>query len=107
MPVPAHDPDSDAGTHRASSTSTPPRTPRWVKVSGIILAVLVLVFVAVALFGGGPGGHGPGRHTSSDSPDGPAPLISAAADAAADTAADAAAPGDELGHDALPEGGHR
>ena len=37
-------------------------TPRWVKVFGIIVAVLVLVAVAVMFIGGG---HGPGRHTSS------------------------------------------
>ena len=37
-----------------------PGTPRWVKVSGIIAIVLVLV-VVILLFTG----HGPGRHTSS------------------------------------------
>ena len=37
-----------------------PGTPRWVKVSGIIVIVLVLV-VAIMLLTG----HGPGRHTSS------------------------------------------
>ena len=37
-----------------------PGTPRWVKVSGIILIVLV-VLVAIMLLVG----HGPGRHTPS------------------------------------------
>jgi hypothetical protein len=37
-----------------------PGTPRWVKVSGIILIVLVLLVVIMLLTG-----HGPGRHTSS------------------------------------------
>lgn len=37
------------------------RTPRWVKVSGIVAAVLVLLFVVMMFTGGG--GHGPGRHT--------------------------------------------
>ena len=37
-----------------------PGTPRWVKVSGIIVIVLV-VLVAIMLLSG----HGPGRHTSS------------------------------------------
>jgi hypothetical protein len=37
--------------------------PRWVKVAGVVAAVLVLVFVALMVFGVG-GDHGPGRHTS-------------------------------------------
>ena len=37
-----------------------PGTPRWVKVSAIIVIVLVLL-VAIMLLSG----HGPGRHTSS------------------------------------------
>lgn len=36
-----------------------PGTPRWVKVFGIIVLVLVLLLVARVLIGGG---HGPGRH---------------------------------------------
>ena len=36
-----------------------PGTPRWVKVSGIMVIVLV-VLVAIMLLSG----HGPGRHTS-------------------------------------------
>jgi hypothetical protein len=37
----------------------PPSTPRWVKVSGIIAAVVVVAIVVLALAGGE---HGPGRH---------------------------------------------
>jgi hypothetical protein len=37
-----------------------PGTPRWVKVSGIIVIVVVLLVVIMFLTG-----HGPGRHTSS------------------------------------------
>ncbi len=46
------------------SREGPPSTPRWVKVSGIIVGVLVLVFVILQLTGVGPGagGHGPGMH---------------------------------------------
>jgi len=44
-------------------------TPRWVKVFGIILGALVLLFVILMLFRDNLGGHGPGRHT----PDGHAP----------------------------------
>jgi hypothetical protein len=37
-----------------------PGTPRWVKVFGIIVLVLVLLVVARMFIGGGE--HGPGRH---------------------------------------------
>ena len=37
-------------------------TPRWVKVAGII-ALVVVVLVLILLLTGGPGRHGPGRHT--------------------------------------------
>ncbi len=56
------DPDIGGGRDGRSITGT----PRWVKVFGIIVAVLVLLFVVLLLSGGGPpGGHGPGRHTPS------------------------------------------
>lgn len=42
---------------------TPPSTPRWVKVFGIIAIVLILLFVILKLTGIG-GNHGPGRHFS-------------------------------------------
>jgi hypothetical protein len=37
----------------------PPSTPRWVKVSGIVAAVVVVAIVISALAGGE---HGPGRY---------------------------------------------
>lgn len=40
--------------------STPPRRPTWVKVFGIVLALVVVAVVVMALAGGGE--HGPGRH---------------------------------------------
>ncbi|ESZ20122.1 MULTISPECIES: hypothetical protein [unclassified Mesorhizobium] len=41
-----------------------PGAPRWVKVSGIVAIILVLLVVAVVFTGiGGP--HGPGRHMPS------------------------------------------
>jgi hypothetical protein len=40
----------------------PPRTPRWVKVFGIVALVVVLMLVIVLLVGGEE--HGPGRHAS-------------------------------------------
>lgn len=42
-----------------------PGMPRWVKISGIFAAVLMLAAV-IAIFASG-GGHGPGRHLSSSS----------------------------------------
>lgn len=41
----------------------PPSTPRWVKVFGIIVIVLVLLFVILKVLGIG-GEHGPSRHLS-------------------------------------------
>ncbi|GAA2417142.1 hypothetical protein GCM10010404_89580 [Nonomuraea africana] len=36
-------------------------TPRWVKIAGVVTAVLVLLFIVLLLIGGD---HGPGRHWS-------------------------------------------
>ena len=43
--------------------SAPPKMPRWVKISAIIVAALVLLVVVVKLTGIAGSGHGPGRHT--------------------------------------------
>ena len=40
-----------------------PGTPRWVKVFGIIVIVVILLVAAVMFVNGGE--HGPGRHTQS------------------------------------------
>ena len=37
------------------------RTPRWVKVFGVVALVVAVLFVVLVLTGRG-GGHGPGRH---------------------------------------------
>lgn len=50
------------GPERELAISTPPPTPRWVKVFAIILIVLVLLFGILHLTGnslGGPGSHMP------------------------------------------------
>jgi hypothetical protein len=47
--------DTRVGSDRGSATST----PRWVKVFGIILIVLVLLFVILHLTDRGHGGHTP------------------------------------------------
>ena len=44
---------------RESTTSTPPGTPRWVKVFAIIALVLVLLVAIMMLT---DGEHSPGRH---------------------------------------------
>jgi hypothetical protein len=59
-PPRARDPGEDAGV--AADRGSPPGMPRWVKVSGIIVAVLVLLLVIVLLLAGG---HGPRRRLSS------------------------------------------
>jgi hypothetical protein len=51
--------DTDAAPNGGSTTDT----PRWVKTFGIVAVVVILAFV-VLLIAQGPGGHGPGRHTS-------------------------------------------
>ena len=49
-------PDDDReGTVDASSTAG---TPRWVKVSALIVLVMLVLFVILLL----AGGHNPGRH---------------------------------------------
>lgn len=66
--------DTDVSPGRGSTT-TPiyPGTPRWVKVSGIVVLVLVLLIVIMMVVGGGR--HGPGRHMPSDGAGGyPSPI---------------------------------
>jgi hypothetical protein len=48
--------DRDGRYEREPTT----RIPRWVKVAGIVVAVLALLVVIAMLVGGGA--HGPGRH---------------------------------------------
>jgi hypothetical protein len=50
-----------------------PGIPRWVKVFGIIVIVVVLLVVAITFI---CGEHGPGRHTSSGDAGGHVPLSS-------------------------------
>ena len=64
--------DTSVGPDGGSTTGA----PRWVKVSGVIVLVLVVLFVVLKLTGLG-GEHGPGRHspgggsdTTSDTPGG-------------------------------------
>ena len=50
-----------------------PGTPRWVKVSGMVVGVLVLLAIILMLAGGGPGRHGPLRHIPSGDAGGQTP----------------------------------
>ena len=62
-PPRARDPGEAAGV--GADRGSPPGMPRWVKVSGIIVAVLALLLVIVLLVSGGE--HGPRRHVSGGS----------------------------------------
>jgi hypothetical protein len=46
------------------SDDSPPATPRWVKLLGVIVLVIVLIFAGLHLLGGGlgPGTHMPVQH---------------------------------------------
>jgi hypothetical protein len=62
------EPPADRESGEGASTGT----PRWVKVSGLVAIVVIVLFVVVTLVGGGE--HGPGRHTpggGSNTTDGP------------------------------------
>jgi hypothetical protein len=52
--------DPGAGPDRKSTIGP----PRWVKVFGIIAAVVILL-VIILMLTRGPGGHSPSRHTPS------------------------------------------
>lgn len=56
-------------TPAKADRESPPSTPRWVKVLGIIaLIVALLIVIALVTDLGGP--HGPGRHMPSGEPAG-------------------------------------
>ena len=48
----------------AEPPPSPHRRPTWVKVSGIVVGILVVIFVILTITGARPGGggHGPGMH---------------------------------------------
>lgn len=57
-------PDSNGDTSVGPDRGSPPGTPRWLKVFGIIaLVIILLIVIALATGLGGP--HGPGRHSPS------------------------------------------
>ena len=58
--------DAGAGPARSSPATGYPGTPRWVKVSGLVALVLILLVVVAAVASGGQ--HGPMRHLPSSAP---------------------------------------
>jgi len=66
MADPSPSPDSSDNTRMRSDRESPPGTPRWVILFGIIALVVVLLVVIMMVVGGGS--HGPNRHTSSGDP---------------------------------------
>ncbi|MCG5465505.1 hypothetical protein MED01_003789 [Micromonospora sp. MED01] len=46
---------------QAGGPGTPTGVPRWVKVIGLVVAALLVVFVVIQV-SGVAGEHGPGRH---------------------------------------------
>ncbi len=68
MPDPSR--DSQIGEDLQSDPGSPPKTPRWVKVFGIIAIVLLVVLVIglITNQAGPGGGHGPGRHMPGGNP---------------------------------------
>jgi hypothetical protein len=67
--------NGDTGdTAAGPAPERPPTTPLWVKVSGLIGIVLVLLVVVMMCTGIG-GEHGPGRHLPSGSTNGHTPAI--------------------------------
>jgi hypothetical protein len=49
-----------ARTDSVSGGGTTPRTPRWVKMFGLVAVILVVAFLILHLTGNGPHGHGHG-----------------------------------------------
>lgn len=61
MTVLRTDEDTMDEPDRAAEMSAASHRPRWVKVMGIIIGTVLILFVIVML-AGGPGEHGPGPH---------------------------------------------
>ena len=46
-----------------TAVDQPVGPPRWVKVTGIVVAAMLVLFVVLHLIIGGGSQHGPGRHS--------------------------------------------
>ena len=59
MTEPLNAPDRSSANGRPDDgAAEPEKAPRWVKVFGIVAAILVAAFLAVHIAGGGLGHHG-------------------------------------------------
>ena len=93
-------PDTGDDTAVGRGRGSIPGTPRWVKVSGIIALVVVLLIAGLMLFGGG--NHGLGRHLGGDTP----PASAGGRTPPSSDTEDPTPSGGELGGHAPPAGGH-
>ena len=75
-PTASPDAGADVGPARTSDAGYP-GTPRWVKLSGIVVLILVLLVVGAMVALGGQ--HGPGRHLPAGAPGGPGSETASAA----------------------------
>ena len=53
--------DQDSNAVQPDGGPKPPATPRWVKITGAVIALFIVAVLAKVLFGGGVS-HGPGMH---------------------------------------------
>jgi hypothetical protein len=72
-PTREHDTGDDLGV--GTDRDSPNGTPRWVKMFGLIAALLLVLLLVIALL---TGGHGPGRHGLSGDAGGDKPPASIA-----------------------------
>jgi hypothetical protein len=62
MSDPSSRPGTGSETDGRSGDGSPPRTPRWVWVSVIVVGAVIVLAVVLLLVAGGE--HGPGHHQS-------------------------------------------
>jgi hypothetical protein len=67
-PSPDPHPSSPPNVRSGVRSGAPPRAPRWIKVSAIVVGVLILLIIVVRVTGLGGGDHGPGRHPGGGTP---------------------------------------
>lgn len=54
--------DHDSSAVQPDDGPEPPATPRWVKITGAVIALVVVAVLVKVVFGGGVS-HGPGMHS--------------------------------------------
>lgn len=65
MPNESPDVEAIAGANATADRGSPPGIPRWLKVSGIVVVIIVLAAIGISILFGtehGPGQRGPGQH---------------------------------------------